>query len=57
MIPNIIGGLALLFLIVSVVGGLTGRVRAKSCCSIADPTRDLRMRVEGDATSVNAVPD
>jgi len=28
------------------VGALTGRVRARSCCSIADPAKDLRMRVD-----------
>lgn len=33
-----------LFLIVLVVGGLTGRVRTSPCCSTADPSRDLRIR-------------
>jgi hypothetical protein len=27
-----------------VYGGLTGRVRMSSCCSVADPSKDLRMR-------------
>ncbi len=35
---------ALLFLIALVYGGLTGRVRLTSCCAVADPRRDLRMR-------------
>ena len=26
------------------VGAVTGRVRARSCCAVADPRRDLRMR-------------
>ena len=34
----------LLFLVALVYGGLTGRVRMSSCCSIADPSQDLRMR-------------
>ena len=33
-----------LFLVVLVYGGLTGRVRLTSCCAVADPRRDLRMR-------------
>jgi hypothetical protein len=33
-----------LFLVALVVGGVTGRVQVSSCCSIADPSRDLRMR-------------
>jgi hypothetical protein len=35
---------ALLFLIALVYGGLTGRVRLTSCCAVADPRRDLRLR-------------
>ena len=35
---------AALFLVTLVVGGLTGRVRMSSCCAIADPRKDLRMR-------------
>lgn len=27
-----------------VLGALTGRVKMTNCCSIADPTKDLRMR-------------
>ena len=27
-----------------VVGAVTGRVRTSSCCSVADPRRDARMR-------------
>ena len=34
----------LLFLVALVYGGLTGRVRLTSCCAVADPSRDLRMR-------------
>ncbi|WP_191908018.1 hypothetical protein [Nocardioides cynanchi] len=34
----------LLFLLALVYGGLTGRVRLGSCCAVADPAKDLRMR-------------
>ena len=34
----------LVFLVVLVYGGLTGRIRLSSCCTVADPKRDLRMR-------------
>jgi hypothetical protein len=34
----------LLFLLTFAYGGLTGRVRLTSCCAVADPRRDLRMR-------------
>ncbi|MEI7779490.1 MAG: hypothetical protein WCJ42_08670 [Actinomycetes bacterium] len=39
----VIGGAAAIFLLALAVGGLTGRVRLNSCCSIADPRRDKRM--------------
>ena len=35
---------ALVFLVLLVYGGLTGRVRLSSCCAVADPRRDLRMQ-------------
>jgi len=34
----------LLLVVTLIIGGLTGRVRVSSCCSTADPSRDLRMR-------------
>jgi hypothetical protein len=30
-------------LVALAIGALTGRVQARSCCSVADPRRDLRM--------------
>lgn len=39
---------SVLFLVVLVYGGLTGRVRLTSCCAVADPRRDLRMRAAFD---------
>ena len=35
---------ALVLLVALVYGGLTGRVRLSSCCAVADPRKDLRMR-------------
>lgn len=32
------------FVLLLVVGAITGRVKVKSCCAIADPRHDLRMR-------------
>jgi hypothetical protein len=42
----------LLFLVALAYGGLTRRVRLSSCCGVADPARDLRMRAafEHDGT-------
>ncbi len=51
MIEYVFGGVVIVFLLVLIVGGLTGRVRARGCCSIADPSQDLRSRATGaDAT-------
>lgn len=40
----VVGIPVLVFLLVLVYGGITGRVRLSSCCAVADPRRDLRMR-------------
>ena len=40
----VLGGLAALFLVLVVVGAVTGRVEVRSCCTVADPRRDARMR-------------
>ncbi|MBC7633498.1 hypothetical protein [Aeromicrobium sp.] len=40
----VIAGLIALALVALVVGALSGRVRLTSCCTTADPARDLRMR-------------
>lgn len=45
MVPYLIGALVIAFLVFLVVGALTGRVKAQSCCSLtSDPDTDLRMR-------------
>ena len=44
----------LIFLVVVVVGGLTGRIRLTSCCTVADPRRDLRMRAAYEDTDLES---
>lgn len=39
-----LGGIAILVLLVTVLAAATGRLRLSSCCAIADPAKDLRMR-------------
>ena len=34
----------LVFVVVLVYGGITGRITMSSCCAVADPAKDLRMR-------------
>jgi hypothetical protein len=45
-----------LFLVALVYGGLTGRVRLTSCCALADPARDLRMRGADDEADSREQP-
>ena len=40
----VLAGLVVLFVLGLVVGAVSGRVNVRSCCSPADPSRDLRMR-------------
>ena len=48
---------ALVLLVVLVYGGLTGRVRLTSCCSVADPRKDLRMRAAFEDDDDPAAPE
>lgn len=41
---QILGFVLVAVTLMLVVGGLTGRVRAQSCCAPGDARRDLRMR-------------
>lgn len=52
MFQYLIGGVVIAFLVLLVVGAVTGRVKSRSCCSVADPRQDLRMRgaFEGEAS-------
>ena len=40
----VLAAFAVLALLALAVAGLTGRLRATSCCAPADPRRDARMR-------------
>lgn len=40
----VLGVIALAFLVLLTVGAVSGRVTLTSCCSVADPRRDSRMR-------------
>ena len=42
--PYVLAALVVLALLALGVAGLTGRLRAASCCALADPRRDARMR-------------
>ncbi len=44
MVVALLAGIVTLFLVALLVGGVTGRVRVRSCCTPADASRDLRMR-------------
>ena len=43
MIEYLLGGVVVGFVVLLVVGALTGRVKVRSCCGIADPSQDRRM--------------
>lgn len=49
----VLGIVAGAFLVVLVLAAVTGRLRLGSCCAVADPSKDLRMRAafEGDDAS------
>lgn len=52
MVKYLLGGIVVLFLLLLVYGGLTGRVRARDgCCCPADPDQDLRMRADDQDSS------
>ncbi len=40
----VLGSLAALFLVAALIGAVTGRLTVRSCCAVADPKRDARMR-------------
>lgn len=49
----------LLVLYALAYGALTGRVRLSACCSVADPSKDLRMRAafaDSENTNGDATP-
>jgi hypothetical protein len=44
MVGYVVAGVVVLFLVVLVAAAATGRARVRSCCGVADPEKDLRMR-------------
>ena len=44
MVGYLVAAAVVTFLVVLVVGALTGRVKLRSCCAVADASKDLRMR-------------
>jgi hypothetical protein len=43
-VQYVLGAVVVLFIVALVAGAVTGRVRMRGCCTVADPRRDLRMR-------------
>lgn len=44
MIGYVIAALVVVFLAGLILAAVTGRVQVRSCCAIADPAKDLRIR-------------
>jgi len=44
MVGYIFAGLVVVLLGALILAAATGRVRVRSCCAVADPSKDLRMR-------------
>ncbi|CAN5276918.1 hypothetical protein BH09ACT10_BH09ACT10_24820 [soil metagenome] len=44
----VLAGIVVVAFALFVIGAATGRARMKSCCSIADPRNDARMRAAYD---------
>ena len=40
----VLGAVAAIFLLVLLIAAITGHLRTGSCCTVADPANDLRMR-------------
>ena len=54
MIRYLLGGAVAAFMVVLAIGGLTGRVRAKGCCSTGEPWVDRV--VPAPSGNVGAMP-
>ena len=48
VMAQVLGFAALAAVVMLAVGGLLGRVQARSRCAVADPRRDLRVRAAFD---------
>jgi len=51
----VLGGIVILVTVALVVGGITGRVRARSCCAVP-PEQDLRLRGSGPQADQSHLP-
>ena len=47
MIRYLLAAPIVIGMVLLAVGAVRGRVRVRSCCAVADPARDLRMRGAG----------
>lgn len=58
MMPYILAALMAVALSLLILGAVTGQVKMSTCCSVADPSKDLRMRAayEGDGTAEPTTP-
>lgn len=54
--PIVLAVIAILPAAVLLLGALSGRIRLTSCCSVADPSNDLRMRAAFDPASSEEDP-
>lgn len=54
----VVGAVVIALALILVIGALTRRVEVTSCCTLADPARDLRMRAafENDAAAHRRAP-
>lgn len=43
VIEWLLGGAVIVFMVLLAIGAITGRVKARSCCSAVDPEHDRRM--------------
>jgi hypothetical protein len=53
---QLLAGLLVALLAALLAGALSGRIKATSCCSPADPRRDLRMRAAFEDDPAEAPP-
>lgn len=54
--PIVLAVIVTLPVTVLLLGALTGRIQLTNCCSVADPSKDLRMRAAFDQASSEEAP-
>ena len=55
--PYVLGALAVASLGFMILGAMTGRITMSACCTVADPSRDLRMRDAFETPPAEIGPD